>query len=65
MMLDPHGDHLMYMGFGALAAGGILGAAAGTYTTVAMLLRLIADGLGTMLDAVRDRRSHRRRNWPR
>lgn len=65
MIADPHGDHLMYMGFGGLIAAGLLGAAAGTRATVAMLLRMLADGLGRMLDAIRDRRSGLRRNWRR
>lgn len=54
MIRDPQGDHFMYMGFGAMAAAGLLGAAVGTYATVAMLLRLLASGVVTMLDAVRD-----------
>ena len=65
MIRDPQGDHFMYMGFGALAAAALLGAAVGTYATVATLLRLLASGVVTMLDAVRDRRSSHRRSWPR
>lgn len=65
MIRDPQADHFMYMGFGALAAASLLGAAVGTYAMVATLLRLLAGGVVTMLDAVRNRRSSHRQNWPR
>ncbi len=65
MIRDPQSDHFMYMGFGAVAAASLLGAAVGTYATVAMLLRLLAGGVVTMFDAVRDRRSSHGRSWPR
>ena len=64
-MLDPHSQHLVYMGYGALAASGLLGAAAGTCATVAMLLRLLTFRFGLMLDAMRDRWSPSRGNWRR